>query len=375
MLVSAWSIPFSALAGGGKAAPIVWWTTVGIESGNELATDGDKVNITSYATDPDSSIESFHMLIVSPSGESRIWISPVYNGESGCYEKQIDITDDTEAGYWKIARIVVTDPDKNCWDMYPGDTGYTYGVAGTIKDEDVLLEKDSYTYTGKSVVPQISVYHKGKRLKEGTDYTLSCNDNVNAGEATATVKGIGCFKGEFTRKFTILPKSAFSVKLSKTVYTYSGKMKSPGVTVYDGGYILPRASYKLTYNKNRANVGTYSVKVEPYGNYTGSRTVYYTINPVSTSIKKLTPRSKGFTASWKKKTAQTTGYQVRYSTSKSFTGKATVTLNIKSNKTNSKTIKRLKSKKRYYVQTRTYKTVNGRKYYSSWSKTKSVVTK
>ena len=374
MLISAWSIPFSALAEGGKAAPIVWWTTVEIESGNKLATDGDKVNITSYATDLDSSIESFYMLIVSPSGESRMWISPGYNGESGCYEKQIDITDDTEAGYWKIARIVVTDPDKNCWDMYPGDTGYTYGVAGTIKDEDIVLEKDTYTYTGKAIEPQITVYHKGNKLKKDVDYTVKCTNNTNAGKATATVKGIGCFVGEFTRDFTILPKDKFTVKLSKTAYVYNGKAKSPGVTVSDGSYILPRSSYKLTYIKSRTNVGTYSVKVEPSGNYTGSKTVYYTINPAATSIKKLTGKSKSFTVKWTKKTAQVTGYQLQYSTSKSFTKSTTKTLTISSNKTTSKTVKKLKSKKRYYVRIRTYKTVNNKKYYSTWN-TKSITIK
>jgi len=35
----------------------------------------------------------------------------------------------------------------------------------------------------------------------------------------------------------------------------------------------------------------------------------------------------------------------------------------------------LKAKKKYYVQVRTYKSVNGTRYYSSWSKTKSVKTK
>ena len=31
------------------------------------------------------------------------------------------------------------------------------------------------------------------------------------------------------------------------------------------------------------------------------------------------------------------------------------------------TIKKLKAKKTYYVRIRSYKTVNGKKYYSSWS--------
>ena len=48
---------------------------------------------------------------------------------------------------------------------------------------------------------------------------------------------------------------------------------------------------------------------------------------------------------------------------------------VKSNKTTSKTISKLKSKKKYYVQVRTYKTVDGVKYYSKWSEKKAVTTK
>jgi len=44
-------------------------------------------------------------------------------------------------------------------------------------------------------------------------------------------------------------------------------------------------------------------------------------------------------------------------------------------KTVSKKINRLKAKKKYYVQNRTYKTVNGQKYYSAWSKAKTIKTK
>ena len=48
---------------------------------------------------------------------------------------------------------------------------------------------------------------------------------------------------------------------------------------------------------------------------------------------------------------------------------------IKENKITSSTIKKLKAKKKYYVRIRTYKTVDGNKIYSSWSKVLNVKTK
>lgn len=44
-------------------------------------------------------------------------------------------------------------------------------------------------------------------------------------------------------------------------------------------------------------------------------------------------------------------------------------------KTTSKTIKKRKAKKKYYVRIRTYITVNGKIQYSNWSKKKSHKTK
>ncbi|MGN0522782.1 MAG: fibronectin type III domain-containing protein, partial [Eubacterium sp.] len=109
------------------------------------------------------------------------------------------------------------------------------------------------------------------------------------------------------------------------------------------------------------------------GKYSGTKTLYFYIKPKSTSISSLTAGSKKFTVKWKKQATQTTGYQIQYSTSSKFSNAKTVT--ISKNSTTSKTISSLSAKKKYYVRVRTYKVVNGTKYYSSWSKAKYVTTK
>ena len=78
--------------------------------------------------------------------------------------------------------------------------------------------------------------------------------------------------------------------------------------------------------------------------------------------------------SWKKQPKQISGYEVAYSTSSKFAKKATKSVTVNKGKT-AKTIARLKGKKRYYVRIRTYMSVKGKKYYSAWSKAKSVMTK
>jgi hypothetical protein len=74
--------------------------------------------------------------------------------------------------------------------------------------------------------------------------------------------------------------------LSKTTYTYDGKSHKPTVNVYDwdGVDLVKNIDYTLTYSKGRKNVGKYSVKVKLKGDYQGTKTLYFTINPKGTSL-------------------------------------------------------------------------------------------
>ena len=177
---------------------------------------------------------------------------------------------------------------------------------------------------------------------------------------------------------TFVIAKASNIKLSKTAYTYNGKVQKPSVTVKNskGKALKNGTDYKISYPKGMKNVGKYTVKVTLKGNYSGSKSMTYNINPKGTSVSKVKAAKKGFKVTWKKQATQTTGYQVQYSTSSKFKKAKTVT--ISKNKTTSKSVGKLSAKKKYYVRVRTYKTVKigGKsvKLYSGWSKAKSVTT-
>lgn len=120
-------------------------------------------------------------------------------------------------------------------------------------------------------------------------------------------------------------------------------------------------------------VGTATVTIKfKCSRYSGTIKKTFKIVPKATIISKLTERSKGFKVNIKKQKTQTTGYEIQYSTKKNLKNAKTVRI---ASKTTSKTITGLSAKKKYYVRVRTYKTVNGKRIYSEWSKTKSVTTK
>jgi len=168
--------------------------------------------------------------------------------------------------------------------------------------------------------------------------------------------------------------SAKTVKLSYNKTTYNGKTKKPTVTVKDSkGKTISSKYYTVSVPSGRKSVGKYKYVIKFKGNYSGTKTLYLTINPPKTSVKKITAYKKSAKIYVNKKTTQVSGYQIQYSTSKKFTSAKTKT--ISSAKTTSATIKSLKAKKTYYVRVRTYKTVSGKKYYSGWSSYKKTKTK
>lgn len=166
-----------------------------------------------------------------------------------------------------------------------------------------------------------------------------------------------------------------NIKLSTTAYTYDGKTKTPSLTIKDvnGTKLVKGTDYTVKYASGRKNVGSYKVTITFKGKYSGKVTKTFKINPVKTTVSKLTPGKKSITAAVTKKSKQVSGYQIQYSTSKKFTNAKTKT--ISSYKTTKYTLKSLSAKKTYYVRVRTYKNVNGVKYYSGWSTYKSVKTK
>lgn len=82
-----------------------------------------------------------------------------------------------------------------------------------------------------------------------------------------------------------------------------------------------------------------------------------------------------------KKVSKANGYVIYYSTSKKFTKKTTkkvtvkVTKKLAKKKTITKRISKLKNNKKYYIRVRAYRTVNKKKVYSKYTKTKAVKAK
>ena len=105
------------------------------------------------------------------------------------------------------------------------------------------------------------------------------------------------------------------------------------------------------------------------GKYRGTRKVYYYIVPKKESITSAKSRSKKTITVSFKRISGVSGYQISYKK------KGTSKYKNLYTKSTTKTIKKLSNKKKYYIKVRAYKTSDGKRYYGSYSKTKTVKVK
>ena len=106
-------------------------------------------------------------------------------------------------------------------------------TARDIKGAKITLSKTTMPYTGAEQKPAVTVTYGNtdERLTEGTDYTLTYSNNVNAGTASVVVRGIkGKLTGSVTKTFTIeriaqnlsLTAASLSVTAKKTLTVTAG---------------------------------------------------------------------------------------------------------------------------------------------------------
>lgn len=178
-------------------------------------------------------------------------------------------------------------------------------------------------------------------------------------------------RDEMTDSIRELKFNAAEFTLAKTAATYTGKDIKVAVTgKYAGQKLKKDVDYTVIYKYNR-EIGKAKVVIKGKGNYKGRKVLSFKILPKKATLKSLTKGKKAFTAKWSKVNTDRTGYQVRYALKSNMSGAKKVT--VSASKTSVK-VKNLKAGKKYFVQIRTYKTVNGKNYYSDWSKTKGVTT-
>ena len=174
---------------------------------------------------------------------------------------------------------------------------HSYSIVA-LKDESPEREKVSLTdteievsdyvnpETGASITPITAIRYNGVRLLEGRDYTVEYKNNVNVGQAQATIKGKGRFTGTITKYFWIVLDEGDKVSLlnDATEVTgldtciYNGKPQVlTNIKVRIGNLLLEKdKDYTLGF-KDNVNVGKGKVLITGTGIYKGTINAEFTI--------------------------------------------------------------------------------------------------
>ena len=189
----------------------------------------------------------------------------------------VDYTNNTNAGK---ATVTVTGTGN-----YIGTKTESFTIAPAQLNDATVKVNGTYTYTGQAQTPAAGdvVVTLGGKTVPSDQYTISASDNMNAGQATATVtaKAGGNYTGSASGKFTIALASLndAKVEVSGGPFTYDGTSKNPTVTVtLDSKTLSASTDYTLSYSNsnggdgNLTNAGTVTVTATGTGNYTGTAT-------------------------------------------------------------------------------------------------------
>ncbi len=385
--------------------------------GNSLCLHTGKSDTVSLQTVPELTTALAKTVRWTSSDDSKVVVEPsgAYNEKATLYRKAAgDVTvtatmkDENENAIQKSFQVI---GDKSTEDWYVlVNDGDRVWVTDSTPVEPIVVVRDS----------------NGTVFKEGTDYTVQYQDNyLPDGEQArgryAYVTPIGAYAGNPVLKgdFYICrgeqpddtdddqntdddPKSNDTKDTSNSKKpqnpTTANKLKKQKITKVSSTYkksvgqsftLKPKAKGKITYKTGNKKVATVNSKGKVTVKGTGKATITVTAKATSTyskcvkkitvygvpkkpEMKKLTAGKKKFTVQWKKD-KKADGYQVQYSTDKKFK-KNVKSVNV-SKKSTKATVKKLKKRKTYRVRVRSYKKINGKKYYSGWGKVKSVKVK
>lgn len=170
---------------------------------------------------------------------------------------------------------------------YSGTVKRSFSIKpAIIYNQCTFYKIASQYYTGSQIKPVPKIKNGTTTLKNGTDFTLTYQNNVNKGTAKVYIKGKGNYSGSCSLKFSITARPVSTLKITVPSATYNGKAQKPAVTVKYNNYTFKNGTdYTLSY-KNNTKIGTATVTVKGKGKLSGTRSVTFKINakPIKNAV-------------------------------------------------------------------------------------------
>lgn len=174
---------------------------------------------------------------------------------------------------------------------YTGTVTKSFEIAkADISSAEITYDAGPYGYTGKEWKPEVAVSFNDAALTADTDYTVSYENNINAGTAKIIITGIGDhFTGSTEKTFTINSAEISGCTFAPIAdVTYNTEAHTPEVTVAISGRTLEAdKDYTVSYASN-IYAGTATVTVTGKGNFTGTASKNFAIAQAYLSVENQT---------------------------------------------------------------------------------------
>ena len=181
---------------------------------------------------------------------------------------------------------------------YSGTATKTFTInPKALTDNDVTLSATSFVYNKSNQKPTVTVKDGEAVLVADAEYTLTNDGGTDVGSAyPVSVVGKGNYSGTINKSFAITPASV-TISITDLTKTYNRAEQTPTVSVTDGTSPIASSSYTVTYNGGATlpkNAGNYTVVVTATGNYSGTATKTFTINPKALTDNDVTLSATSF---------------------------------------------------------------------------------
>lgn len=163
---------------------------------------------------------------------------------------------------------------------YSGSEVVEFSIVQRPIEKTDMFCNDVFTYTSKEHQPKPTLLLNEMELKEGVDYEISYENNVDAGKGIIVVKGIGNFCDKAKLEFTICPRNLANITaLNVQNQIYTGAELKPDIQAkYENCVLNNGTDYRLTYGNN-INTGNAEIIAEGMGNYIGKVKLSFAIQP------------------------------------------------------------------------------------------------
>ena len=149
------------------------------------------------------------------------------------------------------------------------------------------LAISSLTYTGKVQTPAVSVTLGGATLVQGRDYrvTISPTTVKAVGTYSVSMEGVGAYRGTLKGSFKVNAADISSAQIQAIgSQNYTGKAVTPQPKVtWQGMTLMAGTDYSVSYTNN-VNAGTAKMTISGKGNFTGTKSVSFSIVKVDRNV-------------------------------------------------------------------------------------------